>query len=203
MKKKAASRARPAPKKKAAARKKPAAKRKAAARRPAAKKAAIRRPAVKKTAPKKAAVRKAAKPSRLADQAETQSRVEEMLREGPPEAKAYMSAGQKKWFRSLLEEMLSEIRSEAERTNQELLMQEKDLADELDRAHSEYRFVVDLRENERISQLQVKISHSLRMLESGDYGICEDCGVQIGIKRMASRPMATKCIDCKNFQEDL
>ncbi|MBF2755497.1 MAG: TraR/DksA C4-type zinc finger protein, partial [Gammaproteobacteria bacterium AqS3] len=63
--------------------------------------------------------------------------------------------------------------------------------------------VVDLRENERISQLQVKISHSLRMLESGDYGICEDCGVQIGIKRMASRPMATKCIDCKNFQEDL
>lgn len=129
--------------------------------------------------------------------------IDGMVKEGPPSASVYMSVGQKKWFRKLLETMLVEIRSEAERTNQELLMQEKGLADELDRAHSEYRFVVDLRENERINNLQGKINHSLRLLESGEYGVCEDCGVQIGIRRMAARPVATKCIDCKGFQEDL
>lgn len=167
-----------------------------------AKKAKPRKPAPPKRPPKPKPKPKPAVPAPPPG-VNLQDIIDGMVKEGPPSASVYMSVGQKKWFRKLLETMLVEIRSEAERTNQELLMQEKGLADELDRAHSEYRFVVDLRENERINNLQGKINHSLRLLESGEYGVCEDCGVQIGIRRMAARPVATKCIDCKGFQEDL
>lgn len=200
-KKKPAKRA-AAPKRKPAKKAKPAAaaKRKQPAKKAAksAKKAKPRKPATPKRPPKPKPAVPAPPPG-----VNLQEIIDGMVKEGPPSASVYMSVGQKKWFRKLLETMLVEIRSEAERTNQELLMQEKGLADELDRAHSEYRFVVDLRENERINNLQGKINHSLRLLESGEYGVCEDCGVQIGIRRMAARPVATKCIDCKGFQEDL
>ena len=220
IKKKAAKR--PASRKKpvkrtAAAKRKPAKKARPAAakRRPVKKAKSVapkRKKPVKKARPAAAKSRKPApnKPRKPAPAAAApkpkgnlQDIIDGMVKEGPPSASVYMSVGQKKWFRKLLEVMLVEIRSEAERTNQELLMQEKGLADELDRAHSEYRFVVDLRENERINNLQGKINHSLRLLENGEYGVCEDCGVQIGIRRMAARPVATKCIDCKGFQEDL
>lgn len=203
--------------------KKKAAKRPASKKKPAKRAAAPKRKPAKKAKPaaakrkqpvkpaKKGSKRKVAPPGPKPKRAppppppgvNLQEVIDGMVKEGPPSASVYMSVGQKKWFRKLLETMLVEIRSEAERTNQELLMQEKGLADELDRAHSEYRFVVDLRENERINNLQGKINHSLRLLESGEYGVCEDCGVQIGIRRMAARPVATKCIDCKGFQEDL
>ena len=205
------------PAKRPASKKKPVKRAAAAKRKPARKArpaAAKRKKPVKQTKPaKKAKPRKPAPPKRPSGKRPAapatplkenlQEIIDGMVKEGPPSASVYMSVGQKKWFRKLLETMLVEIRSEAERTNQELLMQEKGLADELDRAHSEYRFVVDLRENERINNLQGKINHSLRLLESGEYGVCEDCGVQIGIRRMAARPVATKCIDCKGFQEDL
>lgn len=205
------------PAKRPASKKKPVRRAAAAKRKPARKArpaAAKRKKPVKQAKPaKKAKPRKPAPPKRPSGKRPAapatplkenlQEIIDGMVKEGPPSASVYMSVGQKKWFRKLLETMLVEIRSEAERTNQELLMQEKGLADELDRAHSEYRFVVDLRENERINNLQGKINHSLRLLESGEYGVCEDCGVQIGIRRMAARPVATKCIDCKGFQEDL
>lgn len=114
-----------------------------------------------------------------------------------------MSPRQRDWFRRRLEEMLEEILQEAEKTAKTLREQDKVHADEFDRANSEFAFVVDLRENERISNLQVKINHALRQLEEATYGFCDDCGVAIGIERMTARPVATKCIDCKEFQENL
>ncbi len=124
-----------------------------------------------------------------------------VLADEPPETKTYMSAKQLDWFRGKLESMLDEIKAEAEKTAQGLRDQEKGLADEVDRAHSEFAFVVDLRENERIGNLQLKINHVLRQIDNGTYGYCDDCGAQIGMRRMTARPVATKCIDCKQFQE--
>ena len=112
-----------------------------------------------------------------------------------------MSSSQQNWFRKKLELMLEAIEAEAQKTNEDLRHLEKGLADEFDRAHNEFAFVVDLRENERIGNLQQKINHALRLLDNGSFGYCEDCGVEIGLKRMTARPVATKCIDCKKFQE--
>ena len=38
-------------------------------------------------------------------------------------------------------------------------------------------------------------------IEAGDYGYCESCGVEIGIRRLEARPTATLCIDCKTLDE--
>ncbi|MDD1634887.1 MAG: TraR/DksA C4-type zinc finger protein [Methylococcaceae bacterium] len=46
-----------------------------------------------------------------------------------------------------------------------------------------------------------KIDDSLKEIESGDYGFCESCGIEIGIRRLEARPTATLCIDCKTLDE--
>ena len=43
--------------------------------------------------------------------------------------------------------------------------------------------------------------HSIARIDSGDYGYCAACGVEIGIKRLEARPTATLCIDCKTLEE--
>ena len=46
-----------------------------------------------------------------------------------------------------------------------------------------------------------KIDESLKEIESGDYGFCEACGIEIGIRRLEARPTASLCIDCKTLDE--
>jgi DnaK suppressor protein len=70
-----------------------------------------------------------------------------------------------------------------------------------DRATQESEFTMELRARDRERKLAKKISESLAKLESGDYGYCENCGIEIGIRRMEARPTATQCIDCKTLDE--
>ncbi|RME61512.1 MAG: conjugal transfer protein TraR [Candidatus Dadabacteria bacterium] len=53
----------------------------------------------------------------------------------------------------------------------------------------------------REARLLKKIDYSLKKIEEGTYGICENCGEEINVKRLEARPVATLCIDCKNEQE--
>jgi len=41
----------------------------------------------------------------------------------------------------------------------------------------------------------------LQKLDAGEYGYCDACGIEIGIKRLEARPTATLCIDCKTLDE--
>ena len=43
--------------------------------------------------------------------------------------------------------------------------------------------------------------YGLMALDNGDYGYCEVCGVEIGVRRLEARPTATLCIDCKTLDE--
>ena len=201
----------PAVRKKAAARAKSRAAKPAKSSKPAKRKPAINKrkaalPARKKSSATKSNSR-TAKPATRKKTTDNKERPKvsfvSELDTMPPMTKAYMSPTQREWFRKRLESILEEIQHEAENTAKTLREQEKVHADEFDRAHSEFAYVVDLRENERISNLQVKINHALRQLEEATYGYCDDCGVEIGIQRMVARPVATKCIDCKQFQENL
>jgi len=70
-----------------------------------------------------------------------------------------------------------------------------------DRATQEEEFSLELRTRDRERKLIKKINESLAMIESGDYGYCEACGVEIGLARMMARPTATLCIDCKMLEE--
>ena len=121
----------------------------------------------------------------------------------PPPSEQYMSAPQSTWFRSKLIEIRESYQQGSVRTAHDLREREKSLADEIDRANSEFGYVVELRENERLGNLQHKIDLALRLIESGQYGLCSECGDEIGIERLTARPVATLCIDCKQYSERL
>jgi len=60
---------------------------------------------------------------------------------------------------------------------------------------------LELRNRDRERKLIKKIDETIGNIESGDYGYCESCGVEIGLKRLEARPTATLCIDCKTLDE--
>jgi len=70
-----------------------------------------------------------------------------------------------------------------------------------DRASQESEFSLELRTRDRERRLIKKIDESLKEIESGDYGFCESCGIEIGIRRLEARPTASLCIDCKTLDE--
>jgi DnaK suppressor protein len=68
-------------------------------------------------------------------------------------------------------------------------------------AETDRNFMLRLRDRERM--LLKKIDETiLRIDNNEDYGICEECGNDIDIKRLKARPVATYCIDCKTRQEE-
>lgn len=74
-------------------------------------------------------------------------------------------------------------------------------ADPNDRASQESDMTLELRNRDRERKLIKKIDETLRNIDEGDYGYCEGCGIEIGLKRMEARPTATLCIDCKTLDE--
>ncbi|UCG77651.1 MAG: TraR/DksA C4-type zinc finger protein [Nitrospirota bacterium] len=59
-----------------------------------------------------------------------------------------------------------------------------------------------LRLKGREQKLLTKIEGVLEAIDSGEYGICESCGADIGIKRLEARPVTSMCIECKTEQEE-
>jgi DnaK suppressor protein len=74
-------------------------------------------------------------------------------------------------------------------------------ADPNDRASQEEDFRLELRTRDRERKLLKKIEESLEMIREKEYGYCEVCGVEIGLRRLEARPTATLCIDCKTLDE--
>lgn len=74
-------------------------------------------------------------------------------------------------------------------------------ADPNDRASQEEDFRLELRARDRERKLLKKIEDSLELIREKDYGYCEVCGVEIGLRRLEARPTATLCIDCKTLAE--
>jgi DnaK suppressor protein len=90
---------------------------------------------------------------------------------------------------------------EVDRTVGHMKQDAANFADPADRATQEEEFGLELRARDRERKLCKKIDESLRNIELGNYGYCEACGVEIGIRRLEARPTATLCIDCKTLAE--
>jgi DnaK suppressor protein len=73
--------------------------------------------------------------------------------------------------------------------------------DPVDRAAQEEEFSLELRNRDRERKLIKKIEKTLKKVEDEDFGFCESCGVEIGIRRLEARPTADLCIDCKTLAE--
>jgi len=113
----------------------------------------------------------------------------------------YMSDSQVEHFRRILQTWRQELMEEVDRTVHNMQKEAANFPDPNDRATQESEFTMELRARDRERKLIKKIDESLAALESGDYGYCESCGVEIGIRRLEARPTATLCIDCKTLDE--
>jgi DnaK suppressor protein len=107
------------------------------------------------------------------------------------------------FFRNLLIQWMETLLNHAYETVEELLDSQENLADPLDRATVESDRIRTLRIRDRESMLIKKIRQSLKDIENGEYGICEDCGEDISIERLKARPVTSLCIGCKTKRESL
>ena len=84
----------------------------------------------------------------------------------------------------------------------DLRSEREDLLDSGDVASQEVTQSFKIRLREREEKLLKKIELALSRVDEGTFGICEDCGESIEIKRLVARPVTTLCIDCKSRQEE-
>ena len=115
-----------------------------------------------------------------------------------------MNKVQLKKFKTLLTEKRDEIVKKAKQTLEEdMALDANDLPDEMDLASSEYLQSFTFRLRGRDKVFLEKIEKALRKIEDGSFGICEECGEEIGVERLRVRPVTTLCIDCKKRLEAL
>ncbi|KAF3978114.1 MAG: RNA polymerase-binding protein DksA [Methylococcales symbiont of Iophon sp. n. MRB-2018] len=113
----------------------------------------------------------------------------------------YMGRPQLKHFDNILQDWKSELMVEVDRTVHHMQDDAANFPDPNDRATQESEFSIELRTRDRERKLIKKIDESLQNIESGDYGFCDSCGIDIGIRRLEARPTAILCIDCKTLDE--
>lgn len=113
----------------------------------------------------------------------------------------YMSDEMLAHFKQILLNWKQELMEEADRTKVHMQTDAENYADPNDRASQEEEFSLELRTRDRERKLIKKIEKTLELIESGDYGYCEACGIEIGVRRLEARPTADLCIDCKTLAE--
>jgi DnaK suppressor protein len=119
----------------------------------------------------------------------------------PKRGEEYMNEKQREHFKSILLDWKSELMQEVDRTVSHMKDEAANFPDPADRATQEEEFSLELRTRDRERKLIKKIDSTMERIEQDDYGFCDACGVEIGIKRLEARPTATLCIDCKTLDE--
>ena len=100
-----------------------------------------------------------------------------------------------------LESMKVEINADVERTLSTLTTQSGNIPDPNDRASMESDLSFELRIRERERRLSDKVNEALARINDGNFGVCADCGQDIGIERLKARPVTELCIECTTKQE--
>jgi DnaK suppressor protein len=180
--------------------KKPAAKAKVVAKvakkKPTAKKKPVTKAVVKAVA-RKSTVKKPARSKPLGDDLGFTDFTPYSITRGED----YMNEEQVEHFRFLLNDWKSELMEKVDETVHHMQDEAANFPDPNDRATQESDFTMELRTRDRERKLIKKIDESLGRLTNEDFGYCESCGVEVGIRRLEARPTATQCIDCKTLNE--
>lgn len=117
------------------------------------------------------------------------------------DSEAYMNEKQRAHFRDILKRWQQKLIESGDSTVSNMKTEAINCSDLVDRASLEEGFSLELRARDRERRLLRKIGQVLEQLDENNYGFCEDCGADIGIRRLEARPTACKCIDCKTFSE--
>jgi DnaK suppressor protein len=119
----------------------------------------------------------------------------------PKKGEQYMNEKQLAHFRSILEAWKQDLQIDIDRTVHTMQDEATSFADPNDRASQESDIALELRNRDRERKLVKKINQTLALIAADEYGYCETCGIEIGLKRLEARPTATQCIDCKTLDE--
>lgn len=150
-----------------------------------------------KTSTPVAPVGKAAKPKGKTSSAHDRNFAPYELKKG----EEYMNERQKDHFKRILLHWRDELMQEVDRTVHNMQDEAANPPDPADRATLEEEFSIELRTRDRERRLIKKIDSTIELIANDDYGYCDSCGVEIGIRRLEARPTANKCIDCKTLDE--
>jgi DnaK suppressor protein len=113
----------------------------------------------------------------------------------------YMNDSQREHFKKILLDWRNQLMEEVDRTVHHMQDEAANYPDPADRATQEEEFSLELRTRDRERKLIRKIDSTLEKIAQDDYGHCDSCGIEIGIRRLEARPTASKCIDCKTLDE--
>ncbi len=136
----------------------------------------------------------------MAEQATT-SNFKNFVPYTPKKGEEYMNDAQKEHFRQILMSWKAELMEEVDRTVSHMKDEAANFPDPADRATQEEEFSLELRTRDRERKLIKKIDKTIDRITDDDYGFCDTCGIEIGIRRLEARPTATLCIDCKTLDE--
>ena len=107
-----------------------------------------------------------------------------------------------KRFKVILEQKRAQLVTNAQNmTSENMTLDVNDLPDEMDLASSEGLQSFQFRLRGREKTFLEKIDRALQKIEGGEFGVCEECGEEISVKRLEARPETTLCIRCKEDQE--
>jgi DnaK suppressor protein len=113
----------------------------------------------------------------------------------------YMNERQIAHFRAILLAWKRELMEEVDRTVHYMQGEAANFPDPTDRATQESDFTLELRARDRERKLIHKINEALLKIDRAEYGYCESCGIEIGIRRLEARPTASLCFECKTLDE--
>ncbi|MBV4524419.1 RNA polymerase-binding protein DksA [Pseudomonas sp. SWRI74] len=113
----------------------------------------------------------------------------------------YMGKPMRAHFTKVLNKWKQDLMQEVDRTVDHMKDEAANFPDPADRASQEEEFALELRARDRERKLIKKIDKTLQLIEDEEYGWCESCGVEIGVKRLEARPTADMCVDCKTLAE--
>ncbi len=119
----------------------------------------------------------------------------------PKRGEEYMNEKQREHFKKILLDWREQLMQEVDRTVHHMQDDAANYPDPADRATQEEEFSLELRTRDRERKLIKKIDSTIEAIAQDDYGFCESCGIEIGIRRLEARPTANKCIDCKTLDE--
>jgi DnaK suppressor protein len=114
--------------------------------------------------------------------------------------KDYMNEAQLAFFKKKLLELRDQLLQNADDTG-EHLRENEITTDPSDRATLEEEYTLELRTRDRERKLLKKVEKSLRMIDDGSYGWCEETGEPIGVPRLIARPTATLSLEAQERRE--
>ena len=133
--------------------------------------------------------------------AESQPVLKNFVPYKPRRGEKYMNEKQRVHFKQILLDWREELMQEVDRTVHHMQDDAANYPDPADRATQEEEFSLELRTRDRERKLIKKINSTVELIATDDYGYCDCCGIEIGIRRLEARPTANKCIDCKTLDE--